>query len=739
MNLGESSSEDDEDDEADAEGDDGKTAREGHVEPVDRAELDLYERAMMRLRSGDADDAYNMLEEDVQMCNVSSERIAVVNMDWDKLTAMDIFAVMNSFVRDDGGRVVRVMVYPSDYGLEKMAEEEKDGPSRLLGNKRGAASVGPGELVRPSVGDLMAVRQRAAEGRKMRLSEAGRKAEGHDDGHADDANEEESDSDIDSDDKRDMEQAAVAGGGDVGALGIRIKGGEVISTEDVEARGKDVDESEKDAMRVYQMQRLRYYYAIVVFDSAQTADKVLQECDGMELEGTCNVLDLRAVEVEADFSERRVSSECTRLPLDYVAPTFETRVLGRTDVECTWDEGDHVRDQVLSASVLQKKTEEGLSAVDFSQYMAMASDSDDDGDAGWASEAEYDIDEEKKAKIRSAKKLRKQQQEIRAKYLALLTNNDDNSSESDSSSEDEVAERRFETVNAIKKSVQKMIDGASDVKIKYHSGMDDAASGLVSQVEKAGRMAEAQPSFDMQLETSEQVREVLQNKKLFRDMEPDKKRKLQKKLRRKLYQLQQNEKKTETEMFGGRTAVPKAADVDIGNSGAAVRMDEPESEHEDAGDAFFSRGAEVARSRKDEALRGAAKYRGVDLSGKKKRTRVVDGEEDDVDDGLTPSQRRKQERRARRHARRAHKASLGNISDKVIEQDDRFGDFFRKPKFAIDSTDPRYMESDGMIALKKKQAKGFGSQSEAAMMTSIGSQHQSASAAGRASKRSSRR
>jgi hypothetical protein len=39
----------------------------------------------------------------------------------------------------------------------------------------------------------------------------------------------------------------------------------------------------------------RYYYAVAVFDSAETAASVYNQCDGLEFERSSNVLDLRCI------------------------------------------------------------------------------------------------------------------------------------------------------------------------------------------------------------------------------------------------------------------------------------------------------------------------------------------------------------------------------------------------------------------------------------------------------------
>ncbi len=50
-----------------------------------------------------------------------------MDLDWDHVKAVDIYAVLRSFL-PAGGELKRVTVYPSDYGLERMAEEEAKGP-----------------------------------------------------------------------------------------------------------------------------------------------------------------------------------------------------------------------------------------------------------------------------------------------------------------------------------------------------------------------------------------------------------------------------------------------------------------------------------------------------------------------------------------------------------------------------------------------------------------------------------
>eukprot|EP01111_Echinosteliopsis_oligospora_P014649 TRINITY_DN5557_c0_g1_i1.p1 TRINITY_DN5557_c0_g1~~TRINITY_DN5557_c0_g1_i1.p1 ORF type:complete len:567 (+),score=214.77 TRINITY_DN5557_c0_g1_i1:42-1703(+) len=60
----------------------------------------------------------------------ASSRLAVMNMDWTFISAEDVLAVLQGFM-PAGGVIQKVTVYPSDLGLQKMAEEEEHGPQEI--------------------------------------------------------------------------------------------------------------------------------------------------------------------------------------------------------------------------------------------------------------------------------------------------------------------------------------------------------------------------------------------------------------------------------------------------------------------------------------------------------------------------------------------------------------------------------------------------------------------------------
>ena len=223
--------------------------------PDDSAEVDLDEDNYADLDAQAA--AYAQANPDVdQDAQVQrTRRLAVVNLDWDHVRAIHLYKIFSSLLSPTGapvafgskaggsskkstasvvrGKVLGVRVYPSEFGKERMAREEKEGP--------------PAEIFKK---------------------------------------------------KRELKA-------------------EEINERTVYEVGNE-EEYDEDALRKYQLERLRYvsmirsgnpphaglcryYYAIVECDSVEAASHVFDELDGTELERSANVLDLSFVPNDMTF------------------------------------------------------------------------------------------------------------------------------------------------------------------------------------------------------------------------------------------------------------------------------------------------------------------------------------------------------------------------------------------------------------------------------------------------------
>ena len=127
---------------------------------------------------------------------------------------------------------------------------------------------------------------------------------------------------------------------------------------------RDEDETEEgsqyhmEKLRRYQLNRLKYYYAIVTFNSAASANKVYVECDGMEYESSATKVDLRFVPDDMLF-DQEPKEVCNELPdmTKYIPRFFTNTALQQAKVKLTWDETDQDRIDVVE-KIMQKKYDE---------------------------------------------------------------------------------------------------------------------------------------------------------------------------------------------------------------------------------------------------------------------------------------------------------------------------------------------------------------------------------------------
>ncbi|SPO19832.1 related to ESF1 - 18S rRNA factor, nucleolar protein involved in pre-rRNA processing [Ustilago trichophora] len=272
-------------------------------------------------------------------------RLAAVNLDWDHVRAKDIYKVFSSIVSPTAaisaadalqahrraaaegapkssssrakaapaisqvrGKLLHVRVYPSDFGKERMAKEDLEGP--------------PPEIFK------------------------GSKNSGND---------------SDSEDEKEITAKSI----------VQVD------------EGGDFDE---EALRKYQLDRLRYYYAVATFDSKETARHVYNEIDGTEMERTANVFDLRFVPDGMEFPDgeegRDVEfrDQATEDVANYKGVDFKTDALRHSRVKLTWDQDDPERSKLTRMVARGGLTKEQLRDDDFKAYLASDTESEPDED-----------------------------------------------------------------------------------------------------------------------------------------------------------------------------------------------------------------------------------------------------------------------------------------------------------------------------------------------------------------------
>jgi hypothetical protein len=248
----------------------------------------------------------------VPMGEVTS-RIAAVNLDWDNIRAVDLMAVFSSFLRG-AGRVEKVAVYKSEFGRERMEREEMEGPPREIFARRV---------------------------------------------HVDDEEEEVDLEDESEDDVEDEE--------DEDAENEKIK--KNLLKED------DGQEFDNAALRQYQLERLRYYYAVIVCSDKETANHIYEATDGTEYLSSANFFDLRFIPDDVEFDDKP-RDECDKVPTGYKPTEFVTDALQHSKVKLTWDAEDTERKEVIKRVFSGSRAEIGEN--DLRAYLGSDSSEDED-------------------------------------------------------------------------------------------------------------------------------------------------------------------------------------------------------------------------------------------------------------------------------------------------------------------------------------------------------------------------
>lgn len=228
------------------------------------------------------------LDKEAETTDEITSRLAACNMDWDRIRAVDLMVLFNSFLPSNGV-IHSVTIYPSEFGIQRMKEEEVKGPIELVESKNRTEDI-----------------------------------------NEEDENEEGS--------KYHMEK-----------------------------------------LRQYQLNRLKYYYAVIICDSPQTANKIYTECDGIEYESTATKLDLRFIPDDTTF-DQEPREVCDKIPelSKYQPRQFTTTALQQVKVELTWDETNPHRQEI--AQKLSSGKVDDVDPSDIQAYLASGSSDEADSD-----------------------------------------------------------------------------------------------------------------------------------------------------------------------------------------------------------------------------------------------------------------------------------------------------------------------------------------------------------------------
>ncbi|KAI8827639.1 hypothetical protein BJ741DRAFT_540440, partial [Chytriomyces cf. hyalinus JEL632] len=133
-----------------------------------------------------------------------------------------------------------------------------------------------------------------------------------------------------------------------------------------EEEGKDFDD---EKLRQYQLDRLRYYYAVAECDSAATASAIHTAVDGTEFEKSANTFNLQFIPDDMTFDDKPVDT-ATSAAENYQPAAFSTAALQHSKAQLTWDLDDPDRMRITR----KRFSKDELKEMDFKAYLASESE-----------------------------------------------------------------------------------------------------------------------------------------------------------------------------------------------------------------------------------------------------------------------------------------------------------------------------------------------------------------------------
>lgn len=287
-----------------------------------------------------------------------SRRLAIQDLDWDHIRAVDLMAVAQSFCPVEG-KIESISVYPSEFGKERMEREELEGPPKELFTK--TSDQHPTRATEKTNGALQ--RRIGKQDKDLGSSSS----EGSEEEFEDEGEDEELD-DVEDDNSLDIPDDAAL-------------------QKSILKHAKDQEpEVDTRALRAYQLTRLKYYYAILTCSSVSAAQAIYNFMDDTEYLSTANYFRLSFVPDDMTFDDK-AHDECSKVPPGYRPAEFVTEALTHSKVRLTWDEEDRERKEAQKRAF--QKNKQGQKGVDLNEddlaaYVGSDSDSEEEVDGGVA-------------------------------------------------------------------------------------------------------------------------------------------------------------------------------------------------------------------------------------------------------------------------------------------------------------------------------------------------------------------
>ncbi|SPJ11283.1 small subunit rRNA processing factor, putative [Plasmodium sp. DRC-Itaito] len=331
-------------------------------------------------------DIYNN-KENIKMTFNVTNRFTVLGCDWDNISSVDIFYLFESYYNFEKRKkknidysksraVKKVTIYASKYGEKKLKYEEEHGPvinSDLLKKKY---NKDENALYRKN--NLLDYIKDEDENSENDGSDEEEENEGPVEVHYGNNNDSEEldnqDEDADDNSLDDM----YSDSGDNNDK-LKYKSKNVISKRDSYNNGGDIsiyrndEDDENEKIRLYQIQRSRYYFALVECYNKEIVEFLYEELNDMDADFCINYLDLRIIDDNCSLDDYKIKESCDKIPENYEFHYSVSTALKHTHAQSTWEENPK-RKKLLST----KFNEEQLRELDLKEYLANSSSDEED-------------------------------------------------------------------------------------------------------------------------------------------------------------------------------------------------------------------------------------------------------------------------------------------------------------------------------------------------------------------------